>query len=918
MNGPRAISPTLCGALLTMLLYMLGGLQPLENALMDSRARLFERTPADDIVVVEIDANSIRELSTWPWSRSTHADLLDRLAEANVKQVFLDIDFSNPSPDPVADAALAASISKQSAMRVVLASFWRRVAVADTSTYLLTRPLNEMTENADVGLVNVSPSDDGLVRDLVHVDQALAESRMSVSAVLSRQSGYSPNEKHPLDFGFNPADFRRLSYVDVLKNRTPKDWLAGSTVLVGATAVELGDYQAVPVYRSIPGVYLQAIAYANARTQVLSYAPAWLGVVSILLASFLWHFMGHRSWRQFSVVFLATTALMLAVAHFMQSATGIVVAVFPPLVALCIGGLFGLVKELDRQALTIVMERVKAMRRGALLSSMLDGSTDGILILDADGLVTSANAAALELLNSGDDANGQKFSEFLRNVDPEDLTDLARRCAESQYVEARLEGRDNLPIELSVSMIEVSGARSYMCIVRDVSKQIQQRDALRYQATHDALTGLPNRTMLSEWLADLSPVAHGALCMLDLDRFKEINDTLGHSAGDQVLIVLGRRLAEHAGNNVLIARIGGDEFAVWLPEVADEDRVAGIVDTLVESIQQPISLDNVCLEVGGAIGIAMYPQHGDDRETLLRRADGAMYSAKRSKKKFEFYDPESQASSLRQLQMAPALRRAIEADKLELHYQPKISLYDGNVVGFEALARWNDEELGFVSPAEFVTLAEETDLIHPLTRWTIRRAIRDLERWHETGVKQSIAINLSARHFSDAEFFEELITELSKSTIEPSFLEFEITESSLMQDPEKAVELTTQIHQLGIKLSVDDFGTGFSSLAYLKNLNVDTLKIDRCFITDLHQNEDDFHIVDSTIRMAHGLGLNVVAEGIEIEEQLFCLQELDCDTAQGYFFAKPMRPADLDQWMVEHVKLLPNFPTRQEARKQLP
>jgi diguanylate cyclase (GGDEF)-like protein len=408
---------------------------------------------------------------------------------------------------------------------------------------------------------------------------------------------------------------------------------------------------------------------------------------------------------------------------------------------------------------------------------------------------------------------------------------------------------------------------------------------------------LPNRVLLGRALEALTGTSPAALFMLDLDRFKDVNDTLGHATGDTVLTILGQRLRSVLPEENLIARIGGDEFAVVVPSYTDTNELKALASSVLERIRSPIKTGQNTIEVGASIGIALCPEHGADGGVLLQRADVAMYVAKKNRTSIELYDAGADRSSVRHLEITGALRAAIANDELDLFYQPKVRLSDLRCVGVEALARWTHRELGAVSPGEFVPLAEESNLIVPLTRWALMRALADHAEWRTAGVDIDLAVNLSARHLRDPSFAMELLQEVERHAVDPRRIELEITETALMSDPEKAMEVLRILTGAGIRIAMDDFGTGFSSLAYLRHLNLNTLKIDRCFIKDITNNSNDLTIVRSTLRMAHSLELEVVAEGIEERSHYEMLRELGCDVGQGYWIAKPMPAVALPTWV---------------------
>ena len=443
--------------------------------------------------------------------------------------------------------------------------------------------------------------------------------------------------------------------------------------------------------------------------------------------------------------------------------------------------------------------------------------------------------------------------------------------------------------------MDVQGEALRTVIVRDITARKQQEQRLQYEATHDSLTDLPNRSALMSHLelALTRTPADGriTLLMLDLCRFKEVNDTLGHEVGDQVLREVARRFESVADDGGFVARLGGDEFTLVLEQTAPNDDIVEIASILHESLREPIPAAGIAIDVGVSIGIARYPDDAADPATLLRHADVAMYVAKRRQTRYEVYDPANDRNTVRRLAMVGELRSAIANGQLRLYYQPKINFKTQRCDSVEALMRWPHPEYGFVSPAEFIVLAESTDLIRPLTEWTLQCAMAQWVQWRASGMQVRIAVNLSARLLQDTDFVSVLRGLLEKHRVPGEALELEITESAMLYDSERALRVIRDIHSLGIELSIDDFGTGFSSLAYLRELPVHAIKLDKSFVTHLHERADDRSIVNSTVRMAHELGLQVVAEGVESEWAAQYLMDAGYDYGQGYRYS-PALPAD--------------------------
>ncbi len=422
-------------------------------------------------------------------------------------------------------------------------------------------------------------------------------------------------------------------------------------------------------------------------------------------------------------------------------------------------------------------------------------------------------------------------------------------------------------------------------------------------AYYDTLTHLPNRNklynrMLEALRADNRHDRSMALLLMDLNGFKEINDTLGHYRGDHVLQQVGARLRAVLWEPDLVARLGGDEFAVFLPRLAAAADVHVVIQKILNALQNPFVIQGLPLAVEASIGVALYPEHGDNADILLRRSDVAMYAAKKAGD-YVVYDAAHDRHSPLRLALSGALRQAIGSDQLRLHYQPRIAFATRHITGVEALARWHHPEYHTIAPDEFIPTAEQTGLIKSLTRWVLVTACRQWETWHQAGIRLGIAVNLSARNLHDPTLPDQITEVLATYGMPPSSLCLEITESALMADPRRAKDVLTRLRQAGTRLSIDDFGTGYSSLGYLKDFPVHEIKIDKSFIQGVAKDGHEKAIVSSIVGLGHHLGLEVVAEGVEDQTTWEHLAALGCDAAQGYYMSRPLAPDALTSWLSE-------------------
>jgi len=448
---------------------------------------------------------------------------------------------------------------------------------------------------------------------------------------------------------------------------------------------------------------------------------------------------------------------------------------------------------------------------------------------------------------------------------------------------------------------QFAGYRGVAC---DVTQATLAEMRVIQLARYDGLTGLPNRGMFMDQLDSTLATARSAgtsfaVLFIDLDRFKSVNDTLGHEAGDELLKVMSRRLSGLLRGSDMVARLGGDEFVVLIESCVDPAALSKVASRLLTELNEPLPLCGRTVQVSGSVGLALYPQDGQDAAHLLKNADTAMYLAKaRGKNNFQFFTAELAHRAARFFSLEGDLRQAIERGELYLHYQPKYSTTTSALCGMEALIRWNHPQRGQVSPSEFIPLAEESGLIVPIGRWVMETACSQLRSWRDAGLEPPrCAINLSARQFACQRLVEDLHDALAVNALESSAIELELTESVLMADPDRAQATLHRLQALGVRVAIDDFGTGYSSLAYLKRFPAQTLKLDRSFVSGLPSNRDDIAITRAVIAVAHSLGLDVVAEGVETPAQLELLRALGCEQVQGFLLGHPQAPDALASLM---------------------
>ncbi|HVT05181.1 MAG TPA: EAL domain-containing protein [Thermoanaerobaculia bacterium] len=573
------------------------------------------------------------------------------------------------------------------------------------------------------------------------------------------------------------------------------------------------------------------------------------------------------------------------------------------------------VQQRTAELVAEIAERRAAEAQLRLFESAVENAIEGIILLTAGAegesrRVLFANAGFEKLTGFRAQDALDKTLDVLQ-IAAEELEVLDRINVHMQRQmafegEAIASRADNSKYVLELHVMPVRDREErlthWVCILRDVSDRKAQLAALEHQAMHDVLTDLPNRVLLLDRLeqALLSSTRHNkalALFIMDLDRFKEVNDTFGHHVGDQILMQVGQRLKNQIRASDTVARLGGDEFAILLPLATDTEHAISSGRKLLRALEAPFIVDQNAFDVGASLGIALAPDHGNDAATLLRRADVAMYIAKQTNSGLAVYSADLDRNSPTRLALMSELRYGIDHGQLLLHYQPKVDLKAETFGHLEALVRWRHPQHGVMPPDEFIPLSERTGLIAPLTSWVLNEALAQCRMWHDAGLELGVAVNLSGRSLLDASLSDLVGEALKRWRVSPPCLTLELTESSIMSDPDHVMRTLEQLRALKVRLSIDDFGTGYSSLSHLRLLPVDEIKIDKSFVLEMLTTPSDEAIVRSTIQLCQNLGRKVVAEGVEDEATFDRLKELGCDYAQGFGIAPPMPAVDLPAWM---------------------
>lgn len=583
------------------------------------------------------------------------------------------------------------------------------------------------------------------------------------------------------------------------------------------------------------------------------------------------------------------------------------------------------VAEFDKVRLSLndyqtqLNNRDAALRESEMrMRAVLDNVVDGIITIDEQGIIESCNPAVSHIFSLPEqDIIGRNITFLLADSALQKYHSYRGRCmqlplSERQGGEAcELIGKHGdqsmFPMEIALSRMQVAQRQLFIAVVRDITERKRSQERLVFLANFDELTGLPNRALFRDRLHQA--IAHAkrderlvGVIFFDLDHFKKINDTMGHHAGDLLLLAASRRLRETVRELDTVARLGGDEFVVILGSVRHVEQITDIVTKLLQALEMPFILEGQEAFVAASAGIAIYPLDDTDIDNLVKNADTAMFRAKeQGGNTYQYFKAEMNAQALERLKMETALRYAVEKNEFELHYQPRINFNSGAVRGMEALLRWNSPQFGSISPVVFIPLLEETGLIVPVGDWVLKTACEQTRLWRNAGYDLCVSVNLSARQFRQKDLVQRFRAILHAADYDPRYLELEITEGLLVENMDVAITMLGELHNDGVRISIDDFGIGYSSLSYLKRLPIDTIKIDRSFVADITDNPDDAVITAAIVALARSLRLQVTAEGIETQPQLDYLKSLGCDEAQGFYFSKPLPVNLFEQYIARNI-----------------
>ncbi|MFK4659004.1 diguanylate cyclase (GGDEF)-like protein/PAS domain S-box-containing protein [Bradyrhizobium japonicum] len=872
----------------------------LRNALTDLRFAWQSRTASGNVVVVAIDAPSIDQIGIWPWPRRLHAELLHRLEAAGAQDVAFDVDFSTPS-DPASDEALVTAL-REVGGSTILPSF--KQPTPNGGAVHINRPLKPFSNQSWPAVVNVAIESDGLVRRYP-VGEKLGDAVMPSMAVVL--AGQDANRRPPflIDFGIRAASIPSVSYFDVLRgDAATLDKLRDKKIIVGATALELGDRFSVPNGKSVSGPVLQALAaesiLQNRMLRWTSDAGMIIGLGLICLAMMY-------SWRR-SAPGVRVTILVAAGAG-VELAAALVQASWPLIIDTSLFHIaiiaYLTAIALDEIDFRSLLGRIAESRFHRIAMSL----GDGLICTDEDHRITVWNPGASAIFGyMPTEMIGRPFETLCAEPAGGGAKAFAMRDAARQALlvpggavvvefQGRRKNGETFPVEASFSGWQGTDGFQYGAILRDISVRKREAERVRYLAEHDALTGLANRNLLHASLANLIAAAERrssdvALLVLGLDGFQQINDMLGHSAGDLVLRAVAERLRTKVDGKAVVARLSGDEFAIALDCTEAGEPIVEFAERIARAFEVPLATGARQHRVRISIGVAVYPEGGHNADDLLGNGHLALSKAKMTRRgSHVIFESAIRQELENRLTLESELALAADRGEFELFYQPQVRLVDGSLLGAEALIRWRHPARGYVSPGEFMPVVNTSSLSERIANWVMETACRQARAWELSGNSVRVAINLSPSQLESGDLAHSVAALLAETGLTPSLLELEVTEDILLHDESRVLDMFERIQQLGVRVLFDDFGTGYASLSYLKKFPLDGLKIDRSFVLDLLADSDDAAIVGSTIGLSKQLGLTVVAEGIENRATADFLVSMGCEEGQGYFFGRPM-PAE--------------------------
>lgn len=892
---------------------LLGLAAPLDRTIGDLRMGAADRPASGEITVVAIDPHSIATLHRWPWPRRLHADLLRRLEAMGADRIALDIDFSSPA-SPVDDRLLADAAQALGPTRLALPAVRQAQRDRDGSLrWIDVGPFDGLAPSATLTGVGVRPDPDGRIRRLSLWQRWNLQRVPAMPAWLVDRVVDAP-PTIAVDFGIDAHSIPVVSLSDVLAGAVEPGLLRHRRILVGATDLTLGDEVSVPRYGALPGVLVQALAAESLlQGRAVGRVDGWpvATIAALVIAGILRAGRRHCAVPIAAVGAAAAATEMTAWLLYLERGPMLGTASVWILSAIVVAGL--LVDRARQLARTLIRVTGIARRNGLMMTRIIEGSFDAILTIDENGDLMTVNPAGRAMLALGDDLPlGLSLAALLPDHADDILAAARYERAWTMDTDAKSSDGQRIPVELSLSSTVSGEGRIVIVSMRDASERRAQAAALRHQALHDPLTGLPNRKLLTMRIrqeidrADVEDGTSLVILHVGIADLADVIGSLGHHAADRLIGEVATRLQGRLGCRDVLARLGGDELAVLLVSPADAAEAAA--QAARRALCAPLTIDGVALQPNAAIGIAVFPQHGEHPDALLQHSYLAMQHARHQMRQagptgggVVVYDPARDRRARRHLALTADLHAAVASRCLEVAYQPKIDIARGSMAGVEALARWPHPTRGAIPPDEFVPLAERSGLMPSLTEVILDEALRQNQAWRASGLMVPMAVNIAPSLLAGGALESLLDGCLRRHRMLPDAITLEITESGVMTDAASAKAVLARLVRRGFRISLDDFGTGQSSFAQLRDLPLHEIKLDRSFLLARAARNAADEIIPAMIALAHKLGLRIVVEGVEDAASLAWLREIGCDLAQGYLVAKPMPGSEVPGWLAARL-----------------
>lgn len=928
----KFLLPPICLLLLGAILSYSQLLIRVDRVMYDFLSGSLSRPVAENIVIIAIDEDSLDQYGQWPWPRKLHAELIDKISIGGAKAVGFDIVASEPSRlGPEDDTALAESVSRSERVIMPIFAEWS----VQRERLMVVGPVPLIGQAAaGLGHVDFELDPDGILRRTflkAGLNSASYNSLAQEMLALTEQEArkYLPGETNPssapemqgkwvrnyevlIPFAGKPNHYSRISYAQFMQPEFDPVVIKDKFVLVGVTAAGVSDTLPTPVSGEsvpMPGVEVNASLLDALQHRLLivpldDFARLITTLFFISLPLFSFAFLSNRSLQLMVVVWIG---LIIVISSQLLARYQLWYSPAPALLVLIVSYPLWAWSKVEGLMGRLFREREKA-------AVTLHSIGDGVITTDKEFRIQFMNPAAERMTGyRKEQCYGVLFSELFpmvnRNKDAKNiLPNFQKQLFEKKIVHFQddliFNDKDGVEhiVRLSGGPIKDQKDKILGAVfgLNDITEKEQALSRLTYEATHDHLTSLPNRSLLFDRILQALHRARRsgnkiAILFLDLDNFKKVNDQIGHSGGDLLLQMVGLRLKQNCRSGDTVARLGGDEFVVLLEDFSDHSTAAIVAEKYIQVLRPPFKVKNHDLYVTGSIGISVFPRDGEDVDTLMKNADIAMFEAKKSgRNNYLFFSDEMNRLIQQRLQLERQLRIAINQAELELYYQPQIRLKDHKIVGIEALTRWTATDKIRIPPSSFIPIAEESGLILPLSEWILKTACKQVRSWQDTlGYSPKMSVNISPRHFREEDLLQQISAIICETGIDPQNLDLELTEGLIMQDVERSADIMRSFKSLGGTVTIDDFGTGYSSLSYLKKFPLDKLKIDKSFVNEIDRDEKDEGLARTIITMGHGLGLIVVAEGVETRRQIDKLKELGCDIIQGYYFSHPLPAEDV-------------------------